>query len=321
MPKPVKVTDVLTREQIKQLLTPTNHEGFQSLLTTWGLIAFAFVLAAVFPNPLTIVFALIILGGQHLALAILMHESGHRSLFRTPGLNDFFGHWFCAAPTWNKLAEYRKHHQTHHAFTNTEKDVDLGLVTPFPVSRLSMMRKLARDLIGVTAVKRIVAQLAMDFGLITYTASHGAKRIDQTNRSFWDVLALGAKNLFPVVLTNAVLFGILALAGEPLLYLLWVAAYMTTYSLFLRIRAIAEHACTDMDPNPLRNTRTTRAGWLSRFTVAPHHVNYHLEHHLLPTVPHYRLAAMHRMLRENGALEQAHIADGYGQVLKLAAGA
>ena len=39
----------------------------------------------------------------------------------------------------------------------------------------------------------------------------------------------------------------------------------------------------------------------------PHHVNYHLEHHLYPAVPHYHLAALHEKLRAAGALDDAEV--------------
>ena len=41
----------------------------------------------------------------------------------------------------------------------------------------------------------------------------------------------------------------------------------------------------------------------------PHHVNYHLEHHLYPAVPHYRLPRLHRLLAEKGALDGAEVRD------------
>ena len=67
----------------------------------------------------------------------------------------------------------------------------------------------------------------------------------------------------------------------------------------------------------LRNTRTTRAGLLARITFAPLHVNYHLEHHLLPTVPWWRLPALHRTLVARGALPSTSLARGYLHVLQL----
>ena len=39
----------------------------------------------------------------------------------------------------------------------------------------------------------------------------------------------------------------------------------------------------------------------------PHSVNYHLEHHLYPAVPHYRLAELHALLLERGVLDGAEV--------------
>jgi len=97
-----------------------------------------------------------------------------------------------------------------------------------------------------------------------------------------------------------------------------VLAWATTFSLFVRIRSIAEHGVTEHSMDPLKNTRTTHASQLARLTVAPHHVNFHLEHHLLPTVPHDRLPAMHRRLVERGGWAEATKADSQLEVLRLA---
>ena len=102
-----KVTDFLTPAQIKTLTRASDLRGALAVAATWALIAGSFALVAWSPNVLTIGTALFILGGRHLALAILMHEASHRSLFRTRRLNDFVGKWFCAAPTWGDLVRYR----------------------------------------------------------------------------------------------------------------------------------------------------------------------------------------------------------------------
>jgi fatty acid desaturase len=121
-----------------------------------------------------------------------------------------------------------------------------------------------------------------------------------------------------MLITNAILLGILAALGHPALYLLWVGAWFTTYSFVTRLRSIAEHGMIDDPADELRNTRTTLANPLERLFLAPNHVNYHLEHHLLMTVPHYRLPRMHRWLRERGVLERACVERGYWTVLRRA---
>ena len=48
-------------------------------------------------------------------------------------------------------------------------------------------------------------------------------------------------------------------------------------------------------------------------------VNYHLEHHLAMTVPHYNLPRFHALLRERGVLDDANVVQGYRRVLARAA--
>jgi fatty acid desaturase len=101
--------------------------------------------------------------------------------------------------------------------------------------------------------------------------------------------------------------------GFAELYLLWLAAYFSIYMVFSRIRNLAEHACVPdlLDPDPMLHTRTMVASWWERLTFAPNSVNYHLEHHLLPSVPNYRLASFHAALKDKGLLDNADIESGY----------
>jgi fatty acid desaturase len=311
-------TTWFSTDEIRELMTPTTWQGARSLLTTWGLIAAAFVLLATFPrSPLAWLTTLIILGGRQLALAILMHECAHQSLFPRAITNQLVGTWLCAAPVWQRLNDYRTHHVKHHGRTSMEDDPDLDLSSAFPTSRWGLARKFARDLTGIAFLRRVAALLLMDAGVLSYTASTGARWVSP-RPSVAQMLKSFCRNFGPVFIANSLLALTLAALGHAWLFGVWVIAWATTFSLFLRIRAIAEHGVTERSTDPLKNTRTTRANLMARLTVAPHHVNFHLEHHLLPTVPHYRLPAMHRLLVERGAWAEATQADGYLDVLRLA---
>jgi fatty acid desaturase len=156
----------------------------------------------------------------------------------------------------------------------------------------------------------------MDLEIIAYTVTADVRRLPR--RPIREHLAAGARNLYGVVLTNAILAAILALTGHGWVYVAWPVAFLTSFGIFVRIRSIAEHACTEASPDPFRNTRTTIAGPLARLLVAPHRVSYHLEHHLLMTVPYFRLPAMHRILVERGAMPEGAVARGYLEVLRQA---
>jgi fatty acid desaturase len=312
-----RVTEFLSAAEIRELTTASDARGLLAVATTWAMIAASFALVGLHPRWWTIVIALIVIGGRQLALSILMHDAAHRSLFRTRRLNLVIGQWLCAAPIWTSLARYREHHLQHHAHTNEAGDPDLALVAPFPITRASLARKFARDLLGLTGLKRVVALLAMDFGVLAYTASVTVERVDQHGRTALDVIVCGLRNFGPVLLTNVALWSLLRTTGHAELYLLWIGAYLSSFSLVLRIRAMAEHACTNATTDPFFNTRTTHANFAARLTVAPHAVNYHLEHHLLPTVPLYSLARMHELLRQRGALDGCHLSTSYRDMLRI----
>ena len=310
-----KLNELFTREEISHLTRRSDAHGGLAVLRVWAAIALCFTALAAFPNPLTFVLVVIVLGGRQLALAILSHEAAHRTLFRTPWLNDFVGDWLCARLIWNDVPRYRTHHLKHHTHTGTAADPDLSLTKNLPTTRRSLMKKFVRDLTGQTAVRRIGAQFLMDIGVFGYTVAAEVERLPRNGRSWRDYARIGVQNLWGFVLTNLLLATALAAAGALWTYWAWVAAYFTTFSLFIRIRSIAEHACLEDSPDMFKNTRTTRAGWLARMTVAPLHVNYHLEHHVMASVPFYRLPRMHALLRARQAVPAA---PGYAQVLRIA---
>jgi fatty acid desaturase len=305
--------DSLSIEERRELLRVDNLHGALSIALNWGLVFAAMALVAWAPNPLTVVVALFVIGARQLGFAILMHEAAHRSLFGNRALNDWAGNWLAAYPVWAEVEPYRRYHLVHHAHTGTANDPDLGLITPFPITRESFRRKVLRDLSGQTGLKQAQAVFLRDIGW------SGERSQRDQGMSRGERPDVGWRKLVPVATTNALLFAVLALAGHPWLYLLWVVAWLTTYRLVTRIRSIAEHALTPNANDALNNTRTTLASGWERLLIAPNRVNYHLEHHLMMTVPHYKLPRFHRLLRERGVLDAACVAEGYAGVLKHAA--
>jgi fatty acid desaturase len=299
-----------TADEIRELRIIEDWRAWLTLLVDYGLIAGAMTLVALLPNALSVLLALLIIGTRQLGLAVVMHESAHHTLFRNRRLNDFAGNWLAGYPIYLSADMYRAHHLEHHAKTWTEEDPDLALATPFPVNKASMARKVARDLFGITGLKQLIGTTFLVFKVCRgeeVDAGTLPLRLER-GPAIWMVVG--------TVVTNAVLFAFLWLLGHPMLYLLWFGAWMTTNKLAARIRSIAEHAVVPDPTDPIGQTRTVRAGWLERLFIAPNGVQYHLEHHLLMTVPHYNLPRFHEMLRDRGLLEDACIADSYAQVLR-----
>lgn len=301
-----------TTEEIRELRAIRDHRAWLTLLVNYGLVAASMAMVACLPNIFTVVLALFIIGARQLGFAVVMHESAHHTLFKNRKLNDFVGNWLAGYPVYLSADMYRAHHLEHHAKTWTEADPDLPLAKAFPVSKASMARKVLRDLLGVTGLKQLVGTSYLAFKVIR------GEQVDSGTLPMRMTRGPAIRMLVGTLLTNLLLVALLWSLGHPMLYLLWFGAWMTTNNLVARIRSIAEHAVVPDPGDPIGQTRTVLAGWLERLFIAPNGVQYHLEHHLLMTVPHYNLPKFHAMMRDRGLLEGACVADNYAQVLRVA---
>lgn len=317
------------------ITTACSWRGIWLVAHAWIVSIAAVGLAAWIGNPAAWLLAIAIVGGRQLGLAILMHEAAHGLLHPNRKTNNFLGQWLTGAAVGSDLIAYRTYHLQHHKFTQQPEDPDLSLSKPFPTTRASLGRKVLRDLTGQTFFKQRMAQFGFAFkglqamlrGETVDKSRANTKAGTPFNKQSDDGMTsptidvAGAMAVARAVgrflIVQAVLLAVsLALYGwTP--YLLWLAGLATTFQLYLRIRNIAEHACTTTgSQDPFTHARTTYAGWIARATVAPYWVNFHAEHHLFMGVPCYRLPAVHAMLGEQGKHEAMTIAPTYAAVLR-----
>ncbi|MFQ3207199.1 MAG: fatty acid desaturase [Glaciecola sp.] len=307
----------LNNAEIRPFYEKSNYQGALLVAANWALISLAFAISAIWPYWPTYLLSIILLANRQLGIAILMHDAAHHLLFKNKRLNNLIGQILCGAPVIAGLHDYRTYHLKHHKDAGTQNDPDYPNYKNYPVTHTSFLRKIARDLSGITGIKNLWALLLMNAGTLSYDFVYKNKEPKQA-LSFAKVLINLVKGLWLPILCNLMLWSILFSLGYAYLYVLWVAAYFTFYQLFLRIRNAAEHGAVPdlLNTEPRKHARTTAASWWERLTVAPNYVNFHLEHHLRPSVPCYRLKAFHQYLVTKGYYNDTHIAQGYADVLR-----
>lgn len=301
----IAARELVTQDQLVALRDPVEWKGIALIAHAWAVILGAMALVAVFPNPLTCILAVMLIGSRQLGLAILMHEGAHRCFSRTESRNMALSQWLCAYPIFADTQAYRRYHLQHHARTQQENDPDLVLSAPFPITKASYRRKFLRDITGRTGYEQRKAQLLNALGSPAWPLARRARHFHDT---------LGRQ-----IAVNALFWAGLAAAGIWWAYpLLWLLPLMTWMMVITRIRNIAEHAVVPDSDDPLRNTRTTQANLLERMFVAPYFVNYHLEHHLMFYVPCYNLPKLHAILMQGPHAGRMEVQRSYLSVLRLA---
>ncbi len=295
----MNINEILSVEELASIKTRSNLRGAWILFCQWAFVISIFAAVATWTNPLTVILGTILLGGRQLGFFILEHECGHRLLFESPRWNDLCAEWLVGAPGFANTRAYMREHLAHHRATGTAEDPDLANYRDYPISRERLRRKLTRDISGRTGWRNLKR--------IAYAVSHFTE-LDEENRL---CVARG-------LVVNAVIFAALAATGHAMLYLMWVAALWFVFPLVTRIRQIGEHAAVPelSHPDPRRNTRTIYDQFIWRSLICPHGVNYHLEHHLLPSVPIYNLPRMHDLLRNKGYYVGLDFPRGYFDMLR-----
>lgn len=297
--KTMKLMDVVSHEELARFTRRSNVKAAAAVAFNWACVAAIFCGVALWPTPLTVLVGIALLGGRQLAFAALMHDCGHGTLFATKKANDIVGQWLCAYPILSDLHRYARGHQKHHAFAGTAKDPDLPNYQSYPITKASFRRKVVRDLTGRTGWKALRA-----------TWRRGRAEL---GRAPWNGNALAGH-----LLVNGAMLSVLALAGQPLLYLMWPAAYLTAYMLIARLRQVAEHgAVPDLfDRDSRLNTRTTYVRAWEKPFLAPFNLNYHLEHHYHSGIPCYNLKAFHYFLKGKGIYEETEFPNGYVELFR-----
>ncbi|HAA14256.1 MAG TPA: hypothetical protein DCE41_22215, partial [Cytophagales bacterium] len=196
----------LTREERQALLKKNNWMAWGTILLNYGWVVGALALVYWFPNPLSVLVALFILGGKQLACAILMHDTSHHAVFTSKRLNNWVGEWLGGFPIFNSMKQYRPYHYRHHVSNGLEDDPDLLLTRGYPASKASMRRKIIRYLTGQTGVKALFGLILMHLGIIEFNLGGKVARVPKAQRPSKVVVRNFAQNLLGPLVAQVAIF-------------------------------------------------------------------------------------------------------------------
>ena len=302
----IKPEEILDSSQIKYLRTKSSLMGTLLVAHAWLVIFSLLFIYTLFPSFILYLVVITFIAGRQLGLAILMHEGAHGLIANNVRFNNYISQFFCAFPMAVDTYDYRHYHLKHHRHTQTKDDPDLVLSKPFPITKSSFIRKMLRDLTGITGIKQ-------RYQSIQKTFDNDTLKVDGKEISGFKSKA----TLRGIFLSQILIFISMSIVGNWWYYFaFWIVPALTIFQFFYRIRNIAEHAVVPNDCDDFNNARTTNASFIERCFVAPYYVNYHLEHHLFMFIPCYKLKDAHNLLVAKKYTNRMEIKKGYIPLLK-----
>ncbi|NKB60039.1 MAG: fatty acid desaturase [Alphaproteobacteria bacterium] len=208
-----------------------------------------------------------------IALFAPLHETLHRTAFRTRRLNDAvaatigFVHFLPAG-------HFRRFHAAHHRHVQ-DPARDPELAAPKPATRAAYLWTISTIPYWGSRLRELARHAA---GRVDAPFIPPAARPMVVREARWHIAGWAA------VVALSIAFG----WSWPLIY--WLLPTLLGQP-FLRLYLMAEHGGCETGPDLRRNTRTVHSNPLVRFLMW--NMPYHIEHHAAPAVPFHVLPAMH----------------------------
>ena len=290
---------------VRELSQVNGYRTTFYLIFQWSVIIAAFAAAGYTGHWLVYIIASFVIASRLQALSVIVHEGAHYLLYKNRTTNDVVSDLFAAFPLGIATSLYRKTHLRHHFYLNGEEDQDRAAHEQdhewhdWPKTHYGFWITMIRTAFGLNAHK--------GWTLYKYWAPWANMRSPDFPRSAKISYMI---NLACVYGAFAVCLKLHPMLTISLLVLFGVTG-MTTLNIVGRIRATSEHFGTE-GTHELNATRTIVPGLLERATLAPYGVSYHLEHHLFPSVPGYKLQHLHNeLMKDEEYRENAHVTYGY----------
>jgi len=287
-------------EDIRKLSRVDNWKSVCVLAQQWLVIAATIAVAVFIDRWWLYLAAIIVIAAKQHALAVIVHDATHYSVFESRFVNEYVGNLFCAFPIFISIQGYRGDHQLHHLLTNTREDpyrrmFDKDTAWQWPKTTGQALWQILTDVTGLNILRNL--KLIRRWAPIRHWLMHN--RNSQLNRR----VTIDA--LYYLAFWTATLSILILIGALKLFLLLWVVPALTFYVLFTRLRWISEHPYDNSIEIGFK-TRHIEGTNLERFFIAPLNVNYHIAHHLFPAVPLYNLPhAHHRLLQHSAYREEA----------------
>jgi fatty acid desaturase len=264
----------------------------------WVVAVGAIALFWAHPRWYTFILAFLIVSSRQQALLNCEHEANHRKFLPSRRWNDLLGTYSAAAPVGSPFGAATARHLSHHRLLGTDEDPDRVLHEgPDKRTRVGLVKHFVGGLTGSYAA------------MVLMGPPTGDSKSSET----------ALRDLISIVVVQAVIAVTLTLVTAWWVYLaLWVAPLITLTTLCHLIRSFTEHAITEEEQGGVHANRliTIRSNLLERGLISPYFMNYHAEHHLLPSVPAPRLKELQTRVGDREDTPPVLVRNSYGEALR-----
>jgi fatty acid desaturase len=294
-------------EVLKELSKKSDLKGLQHILVFFGLLIITGIFAYITWGTWWSVFWFLVYGNIYSFSNPLWHETGHKTAFKSKFLNEFF-YYISSFMSNFEPTRWRYTHFVHHGNTySTENPFD------HEIEYGNDLKETSKGLIVniIPFLDLVFIKKHISFEIFQHAFGIKTKVMEECIPENAQAKAILNSRIYVVVWSLIALWSILVSSWMPILYFLLPHFYGKTLH---KLVAFTQHA------GLARNIKD------HRFSTREMHLNpilsflywkmeYHLTHHMFPTVPSYNLDKLHHHIKDQLPKTNNGLIDAYREII------
>ena len=276
----------VNKVEFKKLCEKSDWAGFKHILIYFGVLFFTGYLAYVTWGTWWSLGFFLIYGNIYACSDSIWHETGHKTAFKSKFWNNFFYQIASYMDNFEPI-RWRWSHFKHHSHTAFDDPYDFEIVIKKPTDLFSFFSHF------IPFAPMLIFYKTLQFETIKHAVGLTTPVMEQCipkkERSKCRNFARIHLGIWLITITISVIYQ----TWLPVLFVVLPGFYGKT---LIALFGLMQHA--GLHENIKDHRLSTRTVYLNPiFSFLYWHMEYHIEHHMFPTVPSHNLPKLHNLIK------------------------
>ena len=292
---------------LKELSKKSDLKGFQHIIVFFGLLIITGTFAYLAWGTWWSAFWFLVYGNIYSFSNPLWHETGHKTAFKSKFLNEFFYYISSFMSNFEPI-RWRYTHFVHHGNTYSTKDP-----YDYEIEYGNNLKETPKRLIIniIPFLDLLFFKKHISFEIIQHALGIKTNVMKESIPENAHAKSVFHSRVFIIIWLAIILWSILSQSWLPMLYILLPQYYGKTLH---KLVAFTQHA--GLARNVKDHRFSSREMYLNPLLSFLYwKMEYHLTHHMFPTVPSYNLDKLHHHIKDQLPKPNNGLIDAYREII------
>ena len=295
---------IVDKEELKKLCVKSDWAGFKHMIIFFGSLFLVGYLAYIYWGTWWSLLFFLIYGNIYACSDSLWHETNHKTAFKSKFWNNFFYQIASFMDNFEPV-RWRWSHFKHHGHTAFDDPHDFEIAIRKPTDIFLFFSYLIP--FGTVFIFHKSLQFETIKHALGFTTDVMKQCIPERERS----KCRNSSRIHVGIWLITILVSIIYQSWLPVLYIVLPAFYGKT---LIALFGLTQH--TGLQENIKDHRYSTRTVYLNPiFSFLYWHMEYHIEHHMFPTIPSYNLPKLHALIKNQMPPAKQGLWGAYKEIL------